>query len=357
MLTDSKALFGLMVEKQISYIHLVPGSPVMLRQKSVFVPLDTDILIPQQIKDFIESILTDIQKGELEQKKELEISYSIPGVSRFRISVFTQRGTLSAIIFMNPIKIPTPEELMLPDFLKNTVLNLHHGLIAIIGPKGSGKSYTLAALINYILENRHCQVLSLENPINFLYKNKKGVICQREIGTDVLSYQHALSGTLHQDIDILAITQVDSYKVASHLLNISCGGGLVLMTFQSPTVSVFLEQFVDLFPPYLQEQARILLSIGLESVVSQTLCVKSTGEGLIPAFEILMCNAQVKNLITEGKFIQIQSYMATSGRESGMQTQEQALRFLVKKNLVTQQEAQSKAVRPEEFRKIISLPY
>jgi len=305
----------------------------------------------------MDSVLTDTQKDLFMRNKEIDFTYSVPGLSRFRVNLFTQRGSVAAVILMNPPNPPTIEELGLPDLLKNLIINLRQGLVILTGPKASGKSHTLAALVNYILEMRTCQILTLENPIDFLFKNKKGVICQRELGTDTIAYENAFKSLMHQGVDILIITEVNTFEIASQVLNMAASGNLVIATAQSPSAMVMLEQLIDLYPPHLQQQARTLLSVGLEAVVAQTLITKAHGIGLVPAFEVLIGTPHVKSLIRDGKLVQVHNTMATSGREHGMQTQEQALRVLVKKNIINQEEAEAKAVRQEEFKKLMALPY
>ena len=350
-------LFTTMVERRCSHIHLVPGSPILLRQGNNLVPLDGYVLSPQDTLAISEAIMSDPLRLEFEEKLQTDFSFSVPGLSRFRINCFRQRGSVAIVIATNPPAPPTMEELSLPDSFKKMVLDADSGLILITGPKGSGKAHTLAAIINYVLEVRQCQIVTIENPIDFLHKNKKGAIAQRELGTDVLSYEHALKALLHQGADVIVITGVDEYAIAERVLNLSAGGALVLCTANSPGAVVLLEKMVDLYPPHLQQQARTLMSVGLRAVLAQTLCNRATGDGLIPAFEVLLGTPQVKSLIREGKFQQVQSMIGSGGREQGMTTQELSLRNLVKKNLITEQEAIRRATRAEEFKKVMSLPY
>lgn len=357
MLSDPSKIFSMMVNKQISYLHIVPGSPAAIRQKNIFVPIDSNVLASDQINNFINMLLTDKQKAILENEKEIEFSHSIPGVSRFRINILMQRGTYAVIIYMNPLRVPTVDELGLPPIIKDLVLKLQSGLIVITGFQGSDKSYSLAALVSHILENRHCQIITLEEPIEFLHKNKKGLICQREIGTDFISYKKAFETLTRLSGDVFVFNKVTDYETAKMVMELSAGGSLVLITVTAPSIYMFLEEFVSLYPQHLHEQAKMLLSVSIEAAISQTLCLKSTGDGLVPAFEIMIGTPSIKNLIKDGKFLQVLSSMGTGGREAGMQTQEQALRALVKKNIITAQEAESKSVRPEEFKKLMALPY
>jgi len=357
MLSDPSKIFSMMVNKQISYLHIVPGSPIAIRQKNIFVPIDANVLAPDQIKNFINMLLSDKQKAVLENEKEIEFSHSIPGVSRFRINIITQRGSYAVIIYMNPLRVPTVDELGLPPLIKDLVLKLQSGLIVITGFQGSDKSYSLAALVSHILENRHCQIITLEEPIEFLHKNKKGLICQREIGTDFISYEKAFAALGRLSGDVFVFNKVTNYETAKMVIDLSAGGSLVLVTVSAPSIYVFLEEFVNFYPQHLHEQAKMLLSVSIEAALSQTLCLKSTGDGVVPAFEIMVGTPTIKGLIKDGKFLQVLNAMGTSGRDAGMQTQEQALRALVKKNIITAQEAESKAIRPEEFKKLMALPY
>jgi len=351
-------LFGMMVDRKISRLHLVPGSPIMMKIGDTFAPLESSgILSPQDTRQFCDILLNDQQKQLFSQKKELDFNYSVPGLSRFRINVFTQRSSIAAVIMMNPTNLPTIEELGLPEVLNAVVAKVKSGLILITGPKASGKSHTLAAIVNHILETRACQIVTIENPIDFLFRNKKGVICQREIGTDTDGYDAAFKSLLHQGADVLVLNEFNTYQIAHNALNLAASGMLVIATTQSPCVLVVFEQIIDLFPPHLRQQAHTLLSVSLEAVLSQHLLTRAHGGGLVPAFEICIGSPQVKNLLREGKIFQVQAVIGTTGREFGMQTQEQALRSLVKKNIITTEEALSVAVRPEEFKKLMSLPY
>lgn len=350
-------LFGLMIERRCSHFHLVPGSPIMIRQGSSVSPLDSHVLSPADTARMANALLTDKQKRIFDERLEVDFSYSIPGLSRFRINVFRQRGSIAMVIATHPPSPPTLEELGLPDSIKKMATSATSGLIVICGPKASGKSHTLAAVVNYILETRNVQLVSFENPIDFLHKNKKGIICQREKGTDFKTFQNAFDSLRHQACDILMVTEFEEYDVAKNVLNLAAGGNLVIVTAQAPGVSVMIDKIVDFFPPHQRKQALSLLSVGLHSIIAQTLLEKAAGGGLIPAFEVLTGAPQVRTMLKEDKLIQIHSYMGSYGREYGMVTQEQALRQMVKKNLISKDEAMSKAVRQEEFKKVISLPY
>lgn len=351
-------LLRFMIEKATLELHLVPGSPVMYRDKLFQLnPVDAAVLSPGEIKKLVTEVLSPEQKNEFAQKNEITIAYSVPGLSRYRISAFVQRNSISILIKTVPPNPPNLEELNLPPLVKDIADKVKKGLVVICGPKQSGKSSTLAAIINHIVENRSCKVMTLENPIKYLFKNKKGLICQREVGIDVRDYTAAFDSLPHSGGDIFVINGVDTYEVASRILTMAAGGQLIFLTTAAANVQMVLEKFLDLYPPNLQGQCKTLLAVGLESVLAQILVKKASGDEVVPAVEALVATGPVKTLLREGKMYQIQSIMSSAGREIGMQTQEQALRSLVKKNIVTQDEAYANAVRPEEFRKIMALPF
>lgn len=350
-------LFAYMIEKRASHFHVVPGSPIMMRVNGVLSPFDNRMMSPADTAALVESFLTEEQRYYFAENKDLNISQSVPGLSRFRVNIFQQRGSVACVIATHPPSPPSIDELGLPEAIKNLALNLRQGLVLICGQRGSGKSATLAAMVNYILEMRTCQIMTLENPIDYLHKNKKGIICQREIGTDTLNFETAFESLTHQQPDVLICTEFDNYQVASTLINLAAGGTLCIATTRQPSVMVLLETIINLYPPHLNQQVRNLLAVSLEAIIAQALLQKASGTGLVPAFEILTGIPQIKSLLRDNKLFQIQSVMATGGREYGMSTQEQALRALVKKNIVTQDEAYAKSARPEDFKKLMSLPY
>jgi len=354
---DWQALFPTMMERRASYLYLVPGSPIMIKEKGNMAPLDQNILYPKDTKEFADSLMLDWQKEIYAKNLEISFSYSIPGLSRFRINIFQQRGSIAAVISTHPSAVPSLEELGLPESVKNLTLNAMRGLILICGPKSSGKSYTMAGIINYLLETRNCQIVTMENPIDFLHKNRKGIICQREVGIDLKSYAGALDSMRGQGADVLAISEIASFEIAKTIFSLAAGGMLVIAVAQAPSVMLMLETLFNMFPPQYSQQGKILLAESMSAIICQTLLNKPGGDGLVLGCEILIGTPQIKNLIKEGKSIQIHTTMGASARDTGMQTQEQAFRYLVKRGLITVEEAYAKAARPEEFRKIMTLPY
>lgn len=346
------------MEKRAIEIHIVPGSPLTFRDKNgVLNPIDATILTPGDTKKFASDLMNPEQRAEFGLKNEIDFAYSLPGLSRYRISVMLQRNSMTLVIRTVPPSPPTFEELQLPEFFKNLATTLTRGLVLICSPKASGKSSTMAAMINYILENRTCKIGTLENPIKYLFKNKKGLIVQREQGIDTKDFKTAFDSLSRMGADVLVLNDMDSYEVVHRVLTMAAGGQLVFACVNAPSVQMILDKILDLYPPDQQNQCKSLLSVGLEAVVVQFLLNKASGDGVVPAFEILRATPQVKMFLREGKVSNLQSVMATAGRDAGMSTQEHALRILIKKNIITQEEAYSKAVKPEELRKIMALPF
>ncbi len=350
-------LFTSMIEHRASHLHLVPGSPILMRINGQLVSMDGQILSPQDTKAFSDAVMNESLREDFEDKLEVDFAFSVPGLSRFRVNAFKQRGSVAVVIATNPPAAPTMDELSIPELVKKIVKESSSGLIICGGPKQSGKSCTLAAMIDLLLETRTCQIVTLEDPIDFLHKNKRGVICQREIGNDVTSYEAGFNSLKHQGADVVVVGDLNSYAVVDNVLRLASSGTLVLACCTAANVQGILENIIDMYPSHLNQSVRNQLANGLRAVLGQALLKSSSGEGLVPAFELLISCPQFKNLIRENKINQVQGLMAASAREFGMQTQEMALRFLVRKNLITMDEAMQHTARPEEFRKIMSMPY
>lgn len=350
-------LFTTMVDKRASHLHLVPGSPIMIRRGAILEPLDGHILSPQDTKAISETIMSETLLDEFDEKMEADFSFSVPGLSRFRIVCFQQRGSVAIVISTNPPAPPTLEEVRLPPAFLDAFLKAPSGLFLITGPRGSGKSHTMAAIVKHLLETRNIKVVTVENPIEFLHKNRKGVICQREVGTDCVSYDAAFNSLVLQAPDVIAVSNADNFDVVRRVLDLASSGNTILCSINSPNALVTIENMVGMFPPHLHQQARTMLSVSLKAAVAQTLLPKADGDGLVAAFEVLISTPQVQSFLREDKISQIPGIMATSGREFGMSSQEMALRALVKKNLITEAEAYRRAVNPESLKKMMSLPY
>ena len=350
-------LFTSMVERRASHLHLVPGSPILMRINNQLVSMDGPILSPADTEAFSRAVMNDDLLDEFEDRMECDFAFSVPGLSRFRVNVYRQRGSVACVVSTNPPSAPTLESLGIPELIKNQVSESSSGLVLVCGPKQSGKSNTVAALVNYILETRCCQIISVEDPLDFLHRNQKGVICQREIGTDVASYKEAFASLSRQGADVVVVSNLEGQESIQQVLNLAAAGTLVIASSTAASVQVMLEKIIDSYPPHLSQSCRNNLALGLKAIIGQVLLRKASGDGLVPAFELLVSTGKLKELLRENKIAQIGPYMSASARDHGMQTQEMALRFLVRKNIVTMEEATRQSSRPEDFKKIMSLPY
>lgn len=350
-------LFTSMVERRASHLHLVPGSPILMRINNQLVSMDGPTLSTADTEAFSRAIMNDDLQDEFEERLECNFAFSVPGLSRFRVNVYRQRGSVACVVSTNPPSAPTLENLSIPDLVKNQLSEASSGLVLVCGPKQSGKSNTLAALVNFLLETRCCQIVSLEEPLEFLHRNQKGVICQREIGTDVVGYKEAFAALPRQGADVVVVSNLESQEVIQQAINLAASGTLVIASSVASSVQTMLEKIIESYPPHLAQSCRNNLALGLKVIVSQVLLRKASGEGLMPAFELLVSTGKLKELLRENKIAQIGPYMSASARDHGMQTQEMALRFLVRKNIVTMEEAVRQSSRPEDFKKIMSLPY
>lgn len=345
----------LMLERKAQSLHLVAGSPPLFRSpQGVMSPLTNDPLNPAEIKSLIENSLSADQKMTLAKEKELSATYSVEGVSRFRCHVFYQRGTLAAVFRTSPPQPASLGDLGIPDFIKDLIMK-PHGLVLIVGPRGSGKSHTLAALTDFLLETKPYHIVSIENPIEFLFRNKKGVIYQREVGSDTVSYKSGLSSATRQNPDVLVVTELPDMETIAAVLSAAATGQMVLASVTANGVVMAIEQLIEVFPPHHQQQVRSQLGMGLEVMLGHTLVAKQGG-GSALVLEVLIGTPAVRALIREGKLAQLLQAM-NSGRDAGMQSQEVALKTMVKKNLVTQEEAVAKAVRPEELKRLLAMPF
>lgn len=345
-------LLALLVEKKGQVLHLGAGSPPIGKSiNGPLVPLHGDSLSSSDVKSILETTLTDEQKATLVQSRELNTAYSVEGLGRFRTTIFYQRGTLAAIFRLTPPTPPDLDELGLPPILKE-VTTKPQGLILIVGPKGSGKSQTAAALLDYLLGSRGIQIISIENPIEFLMKNQRGVIYQRELGTDAVSMKQALRTALRQNPDVLVLSELPDLDTITTVLAAASSGQLVIATTTANGVVMAIEQMLDMAPPHSQPYLRSQLATSLELAISQLLLAMPE-RGLVLAIEVLIGTSVVKNIIREGRISQVVAAM-NNARDVGMTSQELALKNLVKKNLVSIDEAMSKAARPEELKRLLA---
>lgn len=311
------------LSERASDVHMAPGAPPFFRVDGVLRPLEGN-LSPEDMRRAVEEILSPEELKRLEEEKDIETSLSIPGLSRFRVSVCFQRGTLSLSVRVLPFRIPLPDELGIPDIAKSLVRR-ERGLILVTGPAGSGKSTTIASLIEYLNNTITRRIVTIEDPIEYLFQNKKCHIIQREIGRDAISFARALRHALRQDPDIIFIGEMRDTETMEIALTAAETGHLVLSTLHTSGAVEALGRVIDAFPPHQREGIRLQLSQVIEGVIFQRLLPKREG-GRIAVFEILVGSTPVRNLVREGKLNQIKSFMEM-GR-NGMQTFEMARRRL-----------------------------
>jgi twitching motility protein PilT len=345
-------LLKAMVEKGASDLHITTGSPPQLRIDGKLVPLKTPPLTPVDTKQLCYSILTDAQKHKFEEESELDLSFGVKGLSRFRANVFMQRGAVAGAFRTIPFKILTFQELGLPPIVSE-LANKPRGLILVTGPTGSGKSTTLASIIDKINTDRHEHIITIEDPIEYLHPHKNCLVNQREIGADTQSFKKALKYILRQDPDVVLIGELRDLETIEAALVISETGHLAFATLHTNSCVQTINRILDVFPPYQQPQVRAQLSFVLEGVLTQNLLPRAGGPGRVLVIEVMVPNAAIRNLIREDKVHQVYSQMQVGQAKFGMQTFNQSLAIAFQKRLITLEEAMGRSSDPEELRNIL----
>ena len=310
-------------EMNASDLHLTVGVPPKVRVFGALVDAGPDVLKPDDIQTLAYSILPPAQIPKFEENGELDFSYAIPGVGRYRANVFHQRGSLGATIRLVGNEIPSPEKLGLPQSVKE-LINKRRGLILVTGPTGSGKSTTLASLINLINEQFQYHIITLEDPVEYLHPHKKSIVNQREVGTDTKSFSGALTAALREDPDVILVGEMRDLDTISTAITAAETGHLVFSTLHTIGAAQTIDRIIDVFPPYQQGQIRSQLSLVLEGVISQQLIPMVGGKGRRAAFEVMLGTPAIRNLIREAKTHQISGIMQT-GRKLGMQTMDDSI--------------------------------
>ncbi len=349
---DLQDLLRTMIEHGATDLHITTGSPPQIRVDGRLVPLDLPPLTPADTKRLCYSILTDAQKHRFEEEHELDFSFGIKGLSRFRGNLFLQRGAVAAAIRAIPYKIKSFQELGLPPIIEE-IIRKPKGLILVTGPTGSGKSTTLAAMIDRINEERNAHIITIEDPIEYLHPHKGCVVNQREVNSDTFSFQAALKHILRQDPDVVLIGEMRDLETIEAALTIAETGHLTLATLHTNSCSESINRIIDVFPPHQQPQVRTLLSFVLEGVLTQQLLPKANGRGLILALEIMIPNPAIRNLIREDKVHQIYGQMQVGQLKFGMQTMNQSLLSLYERGLITLNDAMARSPNLEEFRQML----
>lgn len=344
-------LLVLLMEKGASDLHMTTGLPPTLRIDGEIVATNFERLTPDTCQRLIYSLLTDTQKEKFESKNELDLSFGIKGIGRVRMNVFRQRGSVAAALRAIPSKMLSFDELGLPPVIYE-IVKLRSGLVLVTGPTGSGKSTTLASVIDFLNEHRAAHIITIEDPVEFLHFHKRSVLNQREIGTDTDSFPTALKYVLRQDPDIILVGEMRDLETISSALTIAETGHLVFATLHTPDAVQSINRIIDVFPPYQQSQIRSQLSFVLQAVFCQSLLVRASGTGRLLSCEVLIITSAVRNLIREKKEEQISLSMQTGGKY-GMQTMNQSLYDLYARRQITYQEAMSHSSDSDELKRLI----
>jgi len=337
-----------MIDRGASDLHITTGTPPRLRIDGKLVPLDHPPLSPSDTKALCYSILTDAQKHKFEESNELDLSFGIKGLSRFRANIFMQRGAVAGAFRTIPFHIRTFQELGLPEIV-NELVKKPRGLIVVTGPTGCGKSTTLAAMVDRINKERYDHIITVEDPIEYLHGHDKCLINQREVNADTTSFKAALKYVLRQDPNVVLIGEMRDLETIEAALTISETGHLTLATLHTNSAVQTINRIIDVFPSHQQEQVRVQLSFVLEGILSQQLLPRKSGHGRVLAVEILVPNPAIRNLIREDKVHQIYSIMQTGQAVSGMQTMNQSLFDLYTRGLISYEEAVGRSQVPEEL--------
>ncbi|MDH5372734.1 MAG: type IV pilus twitching motility protein PilT [Acidimicrobiia bacterium] len=327
-------LLSYLLEVGGSDLHLTAGSPPQVRVHGQLRRLDEyEKMMPAELRRMVYGILTVKQREKLEENLELDASHPLPGQGRFRLNVFFQRDALGAVFRAIPEQIMGLNDLGIPPVV-GEFADMPRGLVLVTGPTGSGKSTTLAAIIDMINRKRACHILTVEDPIEFLHSHKRAIVNQREVGADTMGFQHALRHALRQDPDVILVGELRDLETISTALTAAETGHLVFATLHTQDAPQTIDRIVDVFPSHQQEQVRVQLAATLQAVVTQQLVPTRNRDGRVPAVEVMIATPAIRNLIRESKIHQITTAMQAGGRY-GMQTMDQSLADLVKRNLTS----------------------
>ena len=349
---DLQDLLKTMIENDATDLHITTGTPPQIRVYGRLVPLDLPPLSGADTKRLSYSVLTDAQKHRFEEEHELDFSFGIKGLSRFRGNIFLQRGMVGAAIRTIPYKIRGFQELGLPSIVEE-LIRKPKGLILVTGPTGCGKSTTQAAMIDQINEERNAHIITIEDPIEYLHPHKGCILNQREVNADTFSFTAALKHVLRQDPDVVLLGEMRDLETIEAALTIAETGHLTLATLHTNSCTESVNRIIDVFPPHQQPQVRTLLSFVLEGVLSQQLLPKANGTGLALSLEVMIPNAAIRNLIREDKIHQIYGQMQVGQLKFGMQTMNQSMLSLYERGLITLNDAMARSPNLEEFRSML----
>ena len=347
-------LLHIVVDMTASDLHICQSSPPVIRHDGKLKRLNYEVLSPLDTQRMMYDIISDENLNKFETTLELDFSYALPKRARFRVNMYRDKGAVAAAFRLIPQKIPTVEQLNLPPILK-PLCEKPRGLILVTGPTGSGKSTSLAAMINHINSNFAHHIITIEDPIEYLHEHKQSIINQREVGSDTKSFLNALRGSLREDPDILLVGEMRDMETIALAITAAETGHLVFATLHTNNAAESVDRMIDVFPPAQQEQIRVQLSNNLVSIISQQLMPRMGAPGRVPATEIMIASPAIRNLIREAKSHQITSMIQTSGG-MGMTTMDQCLRDLFLKGLISLEDAISRCGNKEELMKMINTP-
>ena len=333
-----------------SDIHLKAGLPPMFRVDGSLVPLkDARRLPPEEIARMAFGIMNDYQKEKFKAQNELDLAYGVPGLGRFRVNCFQQRGTIGVVLRVIPFKINTIEQLLLPKILEK-IAGEQRGLVLVTGTTGSGKSTTLASMVDHINTNETCHIMTIEDPIEFLIRDKRSIVNQREVGVDTLSFGQALKSALRQDPDVILVGEMRDLETIETALTAAETGHLVLSTLHTLDATETITRIISAFPPHQQKQVRLQLGSVLRGVISQRLVPRADGKGRVAAVEVLVANSRIREMVEDkDRTKEITAAISQSHTTYGMQTFDQSLMTLFRQNIITYEEAVRQSSNPDDF--------
>lgn len=347
---EIRDLLLMCIEKDASDLHITENEPPILRIDGRLLRINLEKLDKQSLKKMIHSVLSNSQKEIFERELELDFSLALPDLDRFRVNIHLQKGSVEAAFRRIPSEIPTVGKLGLPKIISD-LARRPNGLVLVTGPTGMGKTTTLAAMIDLINSERECMITCIEDPIEFIYVNKKSIVKQREVYSDTHSFADALRHALRQDANVIVVGEMRDLETISTALTAAETGHLVLATLHTPDAPQTVSRIIDVFPPHQQTQVKLQLSDCLQGVISQLLLPNASGKGRVLATEIMVATASIRNLIREQQIEQIPTMMQT-GLQYGMNTMDSCLKELTQKGLITLDAAMSKVKNREEFKQL-----
>ncbi len=347
---DLNEILKIALKGGASDIHVKSGLPPMFRLDGALVPLKNgERMMPEEIQKMATAIMNPLQTQRFEETREVDLAYGIAGLGRFRVNVFQQRGSLGIVFRVIPFGVKSIEHLHLPKIIE-TIAMENRGLTLVTGTTGSGKSTTLAAMIEYINANRTCHIMTIEDPIEFLIRDRRSIVNQREIGVDTQSFSLALRAALRQDPDVILVGEMRDFETIETAITAAETGHLVMSTLHTLDATETINRIISVFPPYQQKQIRLQLSSILRAVISQRLVPRADGKGRVPALEVLISTARVRECIADKERTkEINDAISKGYSTYGMQSFDQSLMQLVKQKLVTYEEALKHVSNPDDF--------